>query len=202
MGTPNPGQYQPYQQSQPPPPPAQQYAPPGAYQGGYGAPQGYPPPGDPPGTYMGHPLAHWFSRVGAYLIDGAIIGVPASIVMIVATLVLSETDPFTGTRVPTAAGSLLTLGVYLIVLGVSLYNYVFLQGRTGQTWGKRILGIRLVRMSDGQPLGPAMAFVRGLAHIADSPFFIGYLWPLWDAHRQTFADKICSSLVLASQTSR
>jgi hypothetical protein len=28
-------------------------------------------------------------------------------------------------------------------------------------------------------------------------FYLGYLWPLWDAKRQTFADKICSTVVLA-----
>jgi hypothetical protein len=27
--------------------------------------------------------------------------------------------------------------------------------------------------------------------------YLGYLWPLWDAKRQTFADEICSTVVLA-----
>jgi uncharacterized RDD family membrane protein YckC len=30
----------------------------------------------------------------------------------------------------------------------------------------------------------------------DSFFLLGYLWPLWDDKRQTFADKICSTVVL------
>ena len=42
-----------------------------------------------------------------------------------------------------------------------------------------------------------MALVRDLAHIVDGFFYLGYLWPLWDATRQTFADKICSTVVLA-----
>ena len=43
-----------------------------------------------------------------------------------------------------------------------------------------------------------MAFVRDLAHIVDSVIcYIGYLFPLWDARRQTFADKIMSTVVLS-----
>jgi uncharacterized RDD family membrane protein YckC len=42
-----------------------------------------------------------------------------------------------------------------------------------------------------------MTFVRGLAHIVDSiPCDLGYLWPLWDSKRQTFADKICGTIVV------
>jgi hypothetical protein len=73
-----------------------------------------------------------------------------------------------------------------------------LAGRTGQSWGKQVLNLRLVRMADGQPMGGGMAFVRDLAHILDAlPCYIGYLFPLWDARRQTFADKIMSTVVLS-----
>ena len=34
-------------------------------------------------------------------------------------------------------------------------------------------------------------------HVLDSlPCYLGYLWPLWDAKRQTFADKIMSTVVV------
>jgi hypothetical protein len=36
-----------------------------------------------------------------------------------------------------------------------------------------------------------------LAHILDSlPCYLGYLWPLWDAKRQTFADKVMGTVVI------
>lgn len=74
------------------------------------------------------------------------------------------------------------------------------EGRTGQTVGKQALGIRLVRESDGQPLGVGMAFVRRLAHFLDSlACYLGWLWPAWDAKRQTFADKVCGSIVIRTQ---
>jgi len=37
-------------------------------------------------------------------------------------------------------------------------------------------------------------------HIVDGlSLFIGYLWPLWDKKRQTFADKIMSTVVVSAK---
>ena len=42
-----------------------------------------------------------------------------------------------------------------------------------------------------------MAFVRNLCHIIDGAIcYIGFLFPLWDAKRQTFADKILATVVV------
>ena len=42
-----------------------------------------------------------------------------------------------------------------------------------------------------------MSFVRQLAHVLDGlPCYLGYLWPLWDAKRQTFADKVIGTYVI------
>ena len=75
----------------------------------------------------------------------------------------------------------------------------YYMGRTGQSWGKQVLNLRLVRMADGQPMGGGMAFVRDLVHILDGLLcYIGFLWPLWDARRQTlFGDKIMNTVVLS-----
>jgi uncharacterized RDD family membrane protein YckC len=162
-------------------------------QAGYGQP--VPPPGgyvaDQPGYYMGRTLANWPQRVGAYLIDYLIAAVPAFL----AVLLFSGTNP--GESSNAGAGAVAFL-LYLVSLGVWIYNRAIQQGRTGQSWGKQVLNLRLVRMADGQPMGGGMAFVRDLAHILDAlPCYIGYLFPIWDARRQTFSDKILSTVVLS-----
>ena len=46
-----------------------------------------------------------------------------------------------------------------------------------------------------------MAFVRDIAHILDSIICglpIGWLWPLWDAKRQTWADKVMKTVVVTT----
>jgi uncharacterized RDD family membrane protein YckC len=78
-----------------------------------------------------------------------------------------------------------------------IWNLFIRQGSTGQSIGKQVLGLKLLRESDGQPIGAGMAFLRYIAHILDAlACYIGFLWPLWDQKRQTFADKIVSTLVV------
>ena len=179
-------QPQPPYGSQPPPygPPQPGYGqPPAPAAGGYVA--------DQPGYYMGRALANWPQRVGAYLIDYLIAAIPAFL----AVILFSGTDPG---ETPSAGASVVAFLLYLVSLGIWIYNRAIQQGRTGQSWGKQVLNLRLVRMADGQPMGGGMAFVRDLAHIIDAlPCYIGYLFPLWDARRQTFADKIMSTVVLS-----
>ena len=186
----------------------------GAYdqpgQGGYGqppqgpygqppqGPYGQPPPGaypqppyggDQPGYYMGHQLANWLQRVGAFLIDQLVIAIPVAIA--VAILAPASNSSSGGTV-------LIASLLYLVAIGVHVYNRWILQGRTGQSWGKQAVGLKLLRMDNGQPIGGGMAFVRDLAHILDGlPCYIGYLWPLWDNRRQTFADKVINTVVIA-----
>ncbi len=57
--------------------------------------------------------------------------------------------------------------------------------------------MKLIGEQTGQPIGAGMSFVRQLAHIVDSLLCnLGYLWPLWDRKRQTFSDKIMSTVVI------
>ena len=163
-------------------------------QPGYGAPApaagGYV--ADPPGYYMGRVLANWPQRVGAYLIDDLIAGIPAFLALIL----------FSGSssaETASAGAVLVSSLLYLLSLGIWIYNRAILQGRTGQSWGKQVLKLRLVRMADGQPMGGGMAFLRDLLHILDALLcYLGFLWPIWDARRQClFSDKIMNTVVLS-----
>jgi uncharacterized RDD family membrane protein YckC len=179
----HPGQGQP---SYPPPPP---YGPPAP--GAYGQP-GY---AEAPGYYRGHQLASWLQRVGAFLID-----LLAWVIPLVIALVILMSASGNST---TASGGAALIAFLLIVVsaGVWVYNRCILQGRTGQSWGKQALGLKLLRMDNGQPIGGGMSFAREFAHVLDGlPCLllpIGYLWPLLDRHRQTFADKIINTVVIA-----
>jgi uncharacterized RDD family membrane protein YckC len=148
--------------------------------------------GDTPGYYMGRALGNWPQRVGAYLVDSLIAGIPVFLAVILFTPEAGE--PASG------AGALVVFLLYLVSLGITVYNRWILGGRTGQSWGKQVFNLRLLRMSDGQPIGAGMAFVRDLAHIIDAlPCYIGFLFPLWDNRRQTLADKIMSTVVIAER---
>ena len=94
-----------------------------------------------------------------------------------------------------------TVAPVLLALGVALsaWQICSLQGRTGQTIGKRRVGLFLVREADLRPIGVRRAALRQLAHSIDAALLgVGFLWPLWDAKHQTFADQIFATVVLAT----
>jgi uncharacterized RDD family membrane protein YckC len=195
------------QPSAPPPPPAPGYGAPAAPTGYGAAPGGYGYGAPTP------PYASWGARAGAFIIDG-LIGTAAMIPFYVGYGLLiggaaaggvSEYDPNTGlyTSAGEPNGALMAVGGILMFIGflVSLaflfWNYGLKQGKTGYTIGKGVLGIKVVKEADGQVLGTWFSIGRQFVHILDSmACYIGYLWPLWDDKRQTFADKILTTIVV------
>ena len=88
------------------------------------------------------------------------------------------------------------IAIMLAGFGWTIYNRWLVAGRTGQSLGKRVTKIRLVGELTDAPIGPTNAFLRDLVHILDGIAYVGYLWPLWDDKRQTFADKIMRTIVV------
>ncbi|BBH17635.1 hypothetical protein Back2_19220 [Nocardioides baekrokdamisoli] len=104
------------------------------------------------------------------------------------------------------SGGMLGLAIVLIIIGVvaglafGIWNLMIRQGRTGYSLGKGIVGIKLIREDNGQPIGAWLALGRALLHILDAlPCYIGYFWPLWDKKHQTFADMIVGTVVIEAQ---
>jgi len=128
--------------------------------------------------------------VGAWLIDNIVAGIGIS---------MTEAAYYDwGNGARAVAWVVLIIGVVW-----SLYN-AYLAGQTGQSTGKRILGIRLARYADGQVVGPAFALLRLFMNvvfwvICFIPGLLNYLWPLWDQKSQTWSDKIASSVVVRAR---
>ena len=192
-----------------------QQQPPSPYQNPGYAPPGYPPPGagygqQPPYGYdpYAQPVASyasWGKRVGGTVIDGLIIGLVPMILYIIGfsqfKTVCTQASSYQENCVAHAngGGSVFILLGGLLALGLSLWQ-IYLEGTTGQSTGKKAVGIRLARGDNGQNLGFGLALVRKLCHILDSlACYVGYLWPLWDDMRQTFADKIMTTVVVTTK---
>lgn len=143
----------------------------------YGAPGATLPIGMPP-------FAGWWDRVAAFLLDNGIAIIGGS---------------FDSANIN--AGANVAFGIVsLIGLVWAIYNAVQ-AGRTGQSFGKRTVGIRLARFVDGMPVGGGLGFLRLFFNWLFSvlcfiPGLLNYLWPLWDAKHQTWSDKIARSVVV------
>ena len=90
-----------------------------------------------------------------------------------------------------AGGAIMLAGI-----GWNVYNRWIVGGRTGQSLGKRVTKIKLISEQTDQPIGAMNAFLRDLVHMLDGAACVGYLWPLWDDKRQTFADKLMRTIVV------
>lgn len=143
------------------------------------------PPPDEPGSPTGtaspvFQLATWFQRAGGLFIDGAIVWA----ILIVGTILNGG-----------EAGAIYFL-FWLAAMAFNIWQ-LWQQGVTGQTIGKKLMGMKLVSESNAQPIGGGMSIARGICHIVDAvPCFIGFLFPIWDSKRQTFADKILKTVVI------
>lgn len=145
-------------------------------------------------------LARWALRVMASLLD-------AAIGTAVTFLALGEPDlevPFLGAPVPVSGLEQLPAVTWTDsgwVVGVVLV-FAAMQGYFGVTPGKMVLGIAVVHEIDARPVGLLRTLVRWFAHVIDSVLFIGYLRPLWNPRRQTFADSIMRTFVLVTRRPR
>jgi uncharacterized RDD family membrane protein YckC len=172
---------------------------------GYSSP---PPPGAFGGTAAAGPvpapvtgryaLAGWWSRVGATIIDGIIVGVGALLILLLFGSVFSV-----GFFASDEAGVVsLIVGLMLSFVAIAIVALLYapsMMARTnGKTLGRMVMGIRVVR-ANGQPMTFGWAMLRevvvkalvfgiagsltfGLANLAD------VLWPLWDDENRALHD--------------
>jgi uncharacterized RDD family membrane protein YckC len=94
----------------------------------------------------------------------------------------------------------------IVYLGWLAYNSVWLQGTSGQSWGKRITGLKLCYIK-GDTQRDAFDYYelpgvqrcawRLVAHSLDWMLLYGFLVrPLFNARKRTFADSIARTVVI------
>jgi uncharacterized RDD family membrane protein YckC len=146
----------------------------------------------------GHVPASWGNRAAAAVID-AVVG-----------LVLPVTAAaLVGASVADAAGVVLLLAAFAFAWLVYGPACMARRGEhNGQTPGKQMVGIRVVRET-AEPITYGYALVRefvvkqlliGLIGglLLYLPLVLNYLWPLWDADNRALHDMVASTRVIRS----
>ena len=181
----------------------------------YGPPPAYGPPstswiaiGDPRSDridpVVGRPLAPWWKRLVAILIDWAILGL---VTLIPAALVgaLSNTGSSSpGSTSNTSAASLmggLALGSLVLAIPYGIYFGALNGSRRGQTVGKMAMSIAVRDARYDVKVGFWRGFGRYfLTVVFDAlfvfPWIIDSLYPFWDRRRQTWHDKLTHTVVI------
>lgn len=209
MSMPPPGSMPPGSNEPPQGPPG------GAVPPGYSPPPGgYTPPGGgggftPPGGGGGYsPPGGGFTPAGGGFNTGGMGGAPGPLAewpqralgglidyvgpFIVAAFLFAVTGRW-----------MIYMLLWLLALGWGAYNG-YLNGTTGQSIGKKMVGLKVVGEQTGQVIGASMGLVRwaipaviGFIPCIGALFLlVDLLFPLWDSKKQTLHDKAVKSLVI------
>ena len=144
-------------------------------------------------------MASWGTRFLGYLVDVGLPNIAYTIVMFIFTFLgIFLTG---GASSGSAAGVLVEVVAYvvgpLLYTAFMIWNLAYRRGTTGQTIGQKMVKIKTVSEQTGQPVGFGNAFLRVLCHTLDAlACYVGFLAPLWDEKRQTWADKIMQTVVV------
>ena len=91
-------------------------------------------------------------------------------------------------------------GGVIALAGIVIVAIIYLRalGRTGQTWGRRIVGVKVIDASTGAPIGVWRALGRQLfaGTISSWLFYLGFWCMLWDPESQTWHDKAVNSVAV------
>ena len=149
----------------------------------------------------------FFPRFGGWLLDGILYGLVMGAFLIPGILMIGAAfdgcvsigdDVICPDGKPDAA--LIVAGALIALVGVVIVAIIYLRalGRTGQTWGRKIVGVKVIDAATGEPIGVWRALGRQLFEgtISSWLFYLGFWWMLWDPQNQTWHDKAVNSVVV------
>ncbi len=167
---------------------------------------------------QGVPLASQWARLGARIIDAVLLGVLTVVpVLAIGWALFSdvvrqwidiESDSGLTTEEMSRRSDLLwqdngakVLLFYVVAGGALLVIQIgyeaILTHRYGQTLGKKLLGIKVVRVQDGRNQSFGGALGRVAMRIVLSNIYVDDLWCLWDKPwRQCLHDKVVKTVVV------
>lgn len=169
------------------------------------------PPGDErktsaPASLVGTP-AGFVSRLLALLIDVALLGGALLVGGVIWYALLFFMPRGLTSLIPAGLQSLLALLAEVIIPAVTAVivvcgYFLFFISVTGQTIGKRAIGLRVVS-ADGSKLPVRRAALRLAGYILSAlPFYYGFLAMLFDTRRRTWHDRLAHTLVIYAWEAR
>ena len=147
--------------------------------------------------------ATFIQRFAAYLIDAIIVaivvGILDALIIVAGSALLSKIEGDFSTMMAVNVSPMLI--AYLLDLALTVAYYGYFWATTGQTLGKRVMQIKVVK-TDGStlystPLTWNDALARSAGYILSGlAGGLGFLWALWDNDDQTWHDKMAGTSVI------
>ncbi|MGZ5116057.1 MAG: RDD family protein [Burkholderiales bacterium] len=106
---------------------------------------------------------------------------------------------FTGNT--TATGFNLSGGPFFIWLLIAIGYYTVLEARSGQTLGKRLINLKVVKLEGAAPIDMQAAIVRNVLRLVDGFLFylIGAIAVWTSDKKQRLGDRVAGTIVVRSR---
>jgi uncharacterized RDD family membrane protein YckC len=142
----------------------------------------------------------FWRRLWAYMVDKFILYLMSLILFLIGLIAMGLRGVSPLSIVVTGdlpRGMALFMALYLMTaLLMDMVYYIWFHGTVGQTLGKRLLGLRVIRIS-GDKMTLGIAFLRWVGSLVSGIFFfLGFLWIAIDGRKQGWHDKIAATLVV------
>jgi uncharacterized RDD family membrane protein YckC len=154
--------------------------------------------------------AGFFTRLVAFLVDVVLLIAAAVLVSITVNSLLGVlgvdlpgcADVTRGRPARFVACAVATRTLPVVQVSIIPLYYVVFWSFSGQTLGKAVLGVRVVRI-DGKRLGLGTAAVRYVGYVVSLTLLgIGFFWILVDDRRQGWHDKMARTCVIYTWDAR
>ena len=154
---------------------------------------------------QGRPLAAYWQRVGAFMLDALMfvvtVALPATIVVWFwgeGGLIVCQFDGGVEVCPEVPAGDKRLSRIVFYSLGTVFFLIYSRAIGQGRTIGKRATECKVVDARNEATIGFGRGALRTAAMVVSAiPFGLGFLWPLWDRRRRTFHDMIARTRVIA-----
>ena len=162
-----------------------------------------------------HRYAGFWIRFGAYLLDSifailvALIPAIIGLVVAIALVEAGQEPPRTAFQSDQQDEDTATAAIIGFFIGAApaWLAYWYIATSLGGGWGKRICGLRIIKIDTGERPGFGTGALRygavlGIGVLGNVPFvgwigsLLNYLWMIWDKDKQTFHDKAAGTVVV------
>lgn len=155
---------------------------------------GWQPPEPVVGPAPGFEFAGFGARLVAYIIDVVIVSIVVTVlVLVLGALVFASVAGANNNGL--AAGTIVLAVVVIAVVTLGYFPWYW--SRDGATPGMRMMGLRVVRDTDGGPLSGGQAILRLVGYwVSSFAMYLGFIWIFIDKRRRGWHDLIAGTVVI------
>lgn len=143
-------------------------------------------------------MASFLERAVALFIDSIIVGIGSYIIIIPLAILAGIAGISMPSEYGDAFGVLFIIGLYFLMLLAPISYFIYFYTTSGQTLGKKVMNIKVVRIADHSYMSWGRVLLREIVgrFVSSLLFGLGYFWYFSSNKRQAWHDSISDTVVV------